>query len=76
MAVTLRMYAQRKSWPVSRSVLHLDADQGRDLTISKIRVQVEVEGGLTDEQRARLKEIAGRCPIHRTLTAGIVVEET
>jgi len=39
--------------------------------IDRIERDIELAGALTDEQRARLLEIAGRCPVHRTLVSEI-----
>ncbi len=41
--------------------------------IDVIEKQVEIHGPLSEEQRARLLEIAGRCPVHRTLTSETVI---
>ena len=43
--------------------------------VHRIERAVTVEGDLTDEQRARLQEIAHKCPVHKTLTSEIVVAE-
>ena len=74
-ALTLRLYADRKSWPLDAievAVTHkVQADQTpRDLFHRIVRLR----GPLEDEQRARLLEIAERCPVHRTLTAGSRIE--
>jgi putative redox protein len=68
--MTLRLYAERKGWPLERvqvSVLHhrasLDAHDLFDRTVS-------LEGPLDDAQRAQLLSIAERCPVHRTLDRG------
>jgi putative redox protein len=41
--------------------------------IDRIEVDLGLEGTLTEEQRARLLEIAGKCPVHRTLTSEISI---
>ena len=66
--MTLRMYAQRKGWNwgrITTQVRHQKAD-GRD----RFDRVVTVEGELTDEQADKLVEIAGKCPVHRTLERG------
>lgn len=73
--LTLRLYADRKGWPleaVEASVGHeVQADiVPRDL----FRRTVRLTGPLDEAQRARLMEIAERCPVHRTLTAGSRIE--
>ena len=69
-AMTMRLYAERKGWPLTRvrvAVRHqrasLDAKDRFDCTVT-------LEGPLDDTQRARLLEIAGHCPVHRTLERG------
>ena len=85
-SMTLTLYARRKGWPLERVRVRLRqrrvhakdcAECGSDSTdfIHQIERAVEVEGDLTDEQRARLQEIAHRCPVHRTLTNEIAVTE-
>jgi putative redox protein len=72
-AITLRMYAGRKQWPLRDATLHLSA-----ATVDGVYVitrRLTLEGDLNDEQRARLREIADRCPIHRAITGEVRVEE-
>ena len=82
-AMTLRMYANRKGWPLEGAVVRLrhgrshEADceqcaQNR-VGIDHIERDVELVGPLTDEQRARLLAIADRCPVKQTLEAGIKI---
>lgn len=80
--MTLRMYADRKGWPLEETVVHLrhskiygeDSDAERPAAkIDQIEREIEVLGALDDEQRARLLEIANRCPVHRTLESDIRV---
>jgi putative redox protein len=71
-AMTLKVYADRKGWPlrdvqVKLSGAHLD---GRFVITRKL----SFEGDLDPEQRTRLNEIADKCPVHRTLTGTILIE--
>jgi uncharacterized OsmC-like protein/pimeloyl-ACP methyl ester carboxylesterase len=77
-SMTMRMYARVKKWPVtgiSVDVTHEkikaedDAkdDRGRPLKIDVFTRHITLEGDLDETQRARLVEIADRCPVHRTL---------
>lgn len=74
-AMTLRMYATRKDWPLARvsvTVRHEKRPAGagpRDLFTRVIRI----EGALDDDQRARLVAIADKCPVHQTRTVGAAV---
>lgn len=69
-AMTLRLYAERKGWPLKRvevRVLHRrDRLADRDLFAREIAL----EGDLDEDQRRRLLEIANRCPVHLTLERG------
>lgn len=67
--MTLRLYAERKGWPLERAtvrVLHARGADGRD----RLAREVTVDGALDETQRRRLLEIAQRCPVHRTLKPG------
>ncbi len=83
-SITLRMYADRKDWPLESIVVHLthrkihaqdcrecETKEGR---IDAIERRIELVGGLDTAQRARLLEIAEKCPVHRTLHSEIVVK--
>jgi uncharacterized OsmC-like protein/alpha/beta superfamily hydrolase len=83
-SMTLRMYADRKGWPLKEVTVHLShtKDYPEDASHSgekksKIDVferEIELEGDLNEEQRQRLLEIADRCPVHRTLHGDVEVE--
>ena len=82
--MTLRLYADRKQWPMSRvSVrLHHSRIHAQDCAdcetkqgmLDRIERVVELEGALDSAQRQRLLEIANMCPVHRTLTSEIKIE--
>jgi uncharacterized OsmC-like protein len=70
-AMTLRLYAGQKNWPLPHvrvAVTH-SKDAARTPADRFLRT-IHVEGALDAAQRARLLEIADRCPVHRTLEAG------
>jgi putative redox protein len=70
-AMTMRLYAQRKGWPLNG--VRVCVGHSRDAGASPPDVFVRdlvIDGDLTAEQHARLVEIAGRCPVHRTLEQG------
>lgn len=83
-SITLRMYADRKGWPVEAIVVHLNhskihADDCEECEsasgkIDRIEREIELIGELDDEQRQRLLEIADKCPVHRTLHSEISVK--
>ena len=81
--MTMRMYAGRKGWPLDGVRVHLrmapKQDPGPEThmvgkkRVSHVEQRIEITGTLTDEQCRRLKEIAGRCPVKRTMEGGIEV---
>jgi putative redox protein len=81
LGVTVALYARRKGWPLEGVTVRLRhakihaadcADcETREGMLDRIERDIELTGALTDEQRARLLEIAGRCPVHRTLVSEI-----
>lgn len=72
-AITVRMYAARKQWPLEAVDVRLHYTR-RDATGTTIAREVVLTGALDDAQRARLLEIADKCPIHRLLTGEVVIE--
>ena len=81
--MTLRSYANRKSWPLESATVFVRQNKShkadcencetQTVGIDRIEKRIELEGPLTDEQRARLLDIAERCPIQQTLKRGIEV---
>jgi len=81
--MTVRMYARRKDWPLRRVSVEVEHDrvhardcercETKDGKIDRFRRRLKLEGELSDEQRARLLEIADKCPVHRTLHSEVSV---
>ena len=84
MAMTLRMYADRKKWPLEGVTIYLRTDNAHqkdcarcdtaDVGPPRIARRIELSGPLSDEQRTRLLQIADRCPVKQTLERGLKVE--
>jgi len=85
-SMTTTLYARRKGWPLEGVTVRLrqerihaqDCVQCTRTTegyVHRIQRAVSFDGDLTDAQRARLQEIAHKCPVHRTLTSEIVISD-
>jgi putative redox protein len=71
--LTLQLYAERKGWPLEGAEVNVEiVQEGPEQ--NKIRREIRMTGALSDEQRARLLEIADRCPIHRFLSRVTEIE--
>src|SRR5438105_4021343 len=83
-SMTIGLYARKRSWPVEKisvslwhSKIHAkDCDdcETKEGRIDRIEMEIHLDGELTDEQRAKLMEIAGKCPVHQTLTSEINIK--
>ena len=81
--MTLALYARRKQWPLNGVTVRLQhsrihaadcADcETKEGKLDQIESEITLSGALTDEQRAKLLEIAEKCPVHRTLTSEIKI---
>jgi len=82
-SMTLRLYADRKQIPLERVIVRLKhakryIDDCKDcgdkpVMLDHIDREIELVGTLSEEQRARLLEMADKCPVHRTLTSKIII---
>jgi putative redox protein len=83
-SMTITLYARRKHWPLERVDVRLtharvhaedcaDCEGGRR-RLERIERRITLTGPLSDEQKARLLEIAEKCPVHRTLTGEIDID--
>lgn len=83
-AITVRMYARQKKWPLEKVTVRLAhqkihaADcatcETKEGKVDHIQLTLAFDGPLDTAQRQRLREIADRCPVHRTLTSEIVID--
>ncbi len=85
-AMTLRMYADRKGWPLESVTVRLSQDrihakdcgecETEEGRIDRIAREIEIGGPLDEKQRRRLMEVADMCPVHRTLKREVLVENS
>ncbi|REG83389.1 bifunctional alpha/beta hydrolase/OsmC family protein [Algoriphagus antarcticus] len=83
-AMTLKMYAERKKWPLEQVSVFLNHEKVHvaDLSnpeessakVSQFTRIIEIEGELDAEQRQKLLEISNKCPVHRTLQEEIIIK--
>jgi uncharacterized OsmC-like protein len=79
--MTIALYARRKQWPLEDVTVRLQHSrihavdcaecETREGMLDRIETEIVLGGALTPEQRARLLEIAEKCPVHRTLKSEI-----
>jgi putative redox protein len=79
--MTLALYARRKQWPLEAVTVRLRHSrihavdcaecETKEGMLDRIEREIVLDGVLTPDQRARLLEMADRCPVHRTLTSEI-----
>jgi putative redox protein len=86
MSMTVKLYAQRKQWPLESVTVRLRQNRihskdckeclrSQEGYVHRIERSVSFTGALSDEQRARLQEIAHKCPVHKTLSSEIVITD-
>ncbi len=83
-SMTIGLYARRKGWPLEEITVSLRHSkiyamdcaecETKEGKIDRIERDIHLTGSLTDEQRARLMQIADMCPVHRTLTSEINIK--
>jgi putative redox protein len=79
--MTVALYARRKQWPLEAVSVHLRyfrvhavdcaECETKEGFLDRIEWRFEFSGELSDDQRARLLDIAQRCPVHRTLMSKV-----
>jgi uncharacterized OsmC-like protein len=80
-SMTVGLYARRKQWPLENITVSLrhsrihardcEECETKEGMLDRIDTEIELTGSLTAEQRAKLMEIAAKCPVHRTLKSEI-----
>jgi putative redox protein len=79
--MTLALYARRKQWPLEGVTVKLEHSrihavdcaecETKEGMLDRIDREISLSGTLAEEQRARLMEMADRCPVHRTLMSEV-----
>jgi uncharacterized OsmC-like protein len=82
-SMTIALYARRKRWPLDdvevrlwHSRVHAEdcaECETKEGMLDVIECEISLSGGLSQDQRGQLVQIAGRCPLHRTLTSKISI---
>lgn len=70
-AITLRMYADRKKWDVSKIKVEVASEKIDNTTF--LKREITLEGSLQEDQRQRLLQIANSCPVHKVLSNPIEI---
>jgi putative redox protein len=71
-SMTLKMYSERKSIQLKNAIVTVDIERHDDVEV--FTRHIELIGDLDDQQRARMLEIAQRCPIHKALAGEIQIK--
>jgi putative redox protein len=68
-AITIEMYADRKGWDLGQVEVAVDFGEPTPTGSPRFELRIAIPAELTDEQRKRIVVIAGKCPVHKVLTA-------
>jgi putative redox protein len=74
-AITVEMYAKRKGWDIGPVEIDCDYTPAERGCPTKFRLNFRFPNGCTDEQIERLRVIAAKCPVHRTLEGEVFFED-
>src|SRR6476619_3448089 len=74
-AVTMEMYAARKGWDIGGVEVSCDYNPAERGCVTRFELVLRLPDGLTDEQVERLRIIAAKCPVHRTLDGEVMFDE-
>lgn len=78
--MTARMYAARKDWPLReigcRVTLSRRTPEGEDQARDHLDVELTLNGDLDEEQRQRIAEITGNCPVHKLIEGDTRISTT
>src|SRR5689334_19686613 len=74
-AITMEMYAQRKGWDIGGVEVEAEYTPAERGCPTKFSLTLRLPSDLTDEQVERLRVIAAKCPVHRTLDGEVMFDE-
>jgi putative redox protein len=74
-AVTMEMYADRKGWDIGELTVDVNYEPAQRGSPTKFALVVKMPKELPEDQRARLMQIAAKCPVHRTLEGEVMFDE-
>jgi putative redox protein len=74
-AITIEMYAVRKGWDVSECEVECEYSPAERGCPTRFELVLRLPSTLSDEQVAKLKVIAAKCPVHRTLDGEVMFSE-
>jgi putative redox protein len=74
-AVTMEMYAQRKGWDIGGVEVSAEFTAAERGCPTRFDIVIRLPDGLSDEQVERLRVIAAKCPVHRTLDGEVMFTE-
>ena len=74
-AVTMEMYADRKGWDIGGVEVSVDYTPAERGCPTRFTLLLKMPDGLSDEQVDRLRSIAAKCPVHRTLEGEVMFDE-
>ncbi len=74
-AITMEMYAQRKGWDLGDVEVACDYTPAERGCPTRFRLTLRLPDDITDEQVERLRVIAAKCPVHRTLDGEVMFDE-
>jgi uncharacterized OsmC-like protein/pimeloyl-ACP methyl ester carboxylesterase len=82
--MTLKLYTERKKWDLQEVFVYityskkhrddLDIDADKPTRFDHLQKKLKFIGNLDEKQKQRLKEIAAKCPVHKTLQSKIIIE--
>lgn len=72
--VTLRMYANRKQWPLDGVQTEVTVTRRDSTTTTVLSRSIQLSGDLDESQKSRLLAIANACPVHKILSGTVEIE--